>query len=388
MRQRHLLLSSETRWGQVLPLLLFGILVVTSLQTYAAPVPSTALQVPAEIFIGNPFSFTATFDNTSPTEVGYGPFIDLVFPVIGTDGAGAAVDDGIDFLSAAYLGAPVTAVQRTFGPANTGGCTGGLGPVSHPYAVDSTNTPLLICGAPGNKLVTLQLPFGSFTPDQPAASITVSANLSNLADLGTPLTIRARAGFQFGQDPLNNPAADPSIVSNASSNSSTWAISAAATPTLITLTKTYIGPEDETATGPNFPRQYTVTVTIAPGQTVTNLDIIDDLPNNMAFLSLDSASPGGSSVITTPTVGVAANPPNNRLLVRFPSVTGSASITLSFYIPLNDANGSPVIHAVSGDDVTSINDARAQGTWTPIDTRDLPVVVTTDLTPSDHTPDR
>ena len=58
-----------------------------------------------------------TFDNTG-SATGYGPFIDLVLPTTGNDGAGAATDDGITFVSATYLGAPVTSVVLTFdGPA-------------------------------------------------------------------------------------------------------------------------------------------------------------------------------------------------------------------------------------------------------------------------------
>src|SRR4051812_49867436 len=99
-----------------------------------------------------------------------------------------------------------------------------------------------------------------------------------LADLGTPLTIRTRGGFQFGNDALDNPCCDPSIVNPPSTNSATWPHSDV-TPTLLTLTKTYLGPEDETASGPNFPRQYTVSVDIAAGQTIANLDLTDLLPN-------------------------------------------------------------------------------------------------------------
>ena len=33
----------------------------------------------------------------------------------------------------------------------------------------------------------------------------------------------------------------------------------------MTIAKAYSGPEDETATGPNFPRQYTITVDLAAG---------------------------------------------------------------------------------------------------------------------------
>lgn len=59
--------------------------------------------------------------------------------------------------------------------------------------------------------MVLTLPFGSFTPDQPAADITVTASVSNLADVGTPLTISALGGFRFGQDALDNPLSDPPL---------------------------------------------------------------------------------------------------------------------------------------------------------------------------------
>ena len=63
------------------------------------------------------------------------------------------------------------------------------------------------------------------------------------------------------------------------------------TPTILRLTKTYIGPEDETATGPNFPRQYRITVDVATGQTVTDLDLTDVLPGNLQFIAVTNASP-------------------------------------------------------------------------------------------------
>ncbi|HLB47701.1 MAG TPA: hypothetical protein VJL59_11900, partial [Anaerolineales bacterium] len=332
------------------------------------PIASVTLNVPANVQIGQAFSFTATFDNTDVDEAGYGPFIDIVFPVIGADGAGAQADDGIDFVSATYLGAPVTAVQQTFGAANTGGCAGGLGPASHPYAIDNTNTPLLVCGTPGNKLVTLQLPFGSFTPDQPPAVVTVNAILSNLADVGTPLTLRARSGYQYGATPTNDwCCGDVSIVSH--SGASTGWPGSPVTPTLLSLTKTYSGPEDETATGPNYPRQYTLTVDIATGQPVTNLTVTDTLPGNMQFVSVASTVP--AATCTTP----GTTTPGGTLNCNFGTVTGGATasdatLTFNFFIPLNNAGGSPVINAATGDDVTSVNTSSVTGSWDPIDGRD------------------
>src|SRR5262245_32086340 len=62
----------------------------------AAHVPSsTFVNVPTDPFVGENVSFTLRFDNTHASLVGYGPYIDLILPATGADGAGASVDDGI-----------------------------------------------------------------------------------------------------------------------------------------------------------------------------------------------------------------------------------------------------------------------------------------------------
>ncbi len=339
------------------------------------PVPGVTITTPGDVFIGESFTFTVTFDNTTAdanplTNTGYGPFVDLILPATGIDG-----DDGITFNNATYLGAPVVTTVQAI---PLSGC------VVHPYAVDNANQPIQVCGlTPGDQFITLQLPFGSFVPEQPAAELTINATLSELADLSTPLSIQARGGYQFGLDPLANPATDPSILGvlpTATAN---------VRPTLIRLTKEYLGPEDETATGPNYPRRYRIEAEIADGQILSNFQLIDLLPNNLAYLSLVSSSPAGGSAIDQPTIGAPANSPDNQLVVQWISVTGGVhtpAAVIEFFVPLNDANGSPVLPAASGDDRYSINDAAAQGDWTPIDTRDLPTtLVVSNATANDHT---
>ena len=208
----------------------------------AAATPSVALGLPLEVMIGENFSFSTTFSNTG-SSTGYGPYIDLVSPVTGTDGAGAALYYGINFTSATYLGTSVVASQLTF-PVSGTGCTAGQTQVTHPYAVNTMNAKQVVCGIPGDKLVVSQLPVGSFVSSQPDLNVTVNVTLSNFADVGVPLTILSSAGFRYGNDSLYNPATDPTIFGTFSSNSTT--------PTILRLNKTYIGPESETATGPNF----------------------------------------------------------------------------------------------------------------------------------------
>ena len=335
--------------------------------------------MPADPFIGQTVNFSVVFDNTG-TQPGYGPFVDVIMPRNGADGAaGGATPDGLTFQSATYLGTPVTATVFTF--PNAGG---GTGCVTHPYAAPA---PVQVCGTAGDQLVVLQLPFGSFVPAQPEATINIVAAMSNLADLNSALTVRARGGFQYGLDELDNPATDPTIFTtgSASNQSGTWVNSDSSTPVVMRMTKTYGGPEDETATGPNFPRTWTLTTSIAPGQTVTNLDIIDGLPNNVVVTGI-SVTPAAGFVAATPFGPANFNfGANQDLLATVNSVTGTGgadvTVVLTFYVPEFDANGQRVIPSNGEDDIgppanpnsTSPNDAKSVGDWTPIDTRDLPV---------------
>jgi fimbrial isopeptide formation D2 family protein len=346
-----------------------------------APVPTATLNVPAQGFVGENLNFTVTFDNTGAAadDTGYGPFIDLYLPSTGADG-----NDGIGTslpITTTYLGTPLTQTILTFDA---------FGHATHPYAQDATGAYVVVTGTPGDKLVVLQLPFGSFTRDQPPVVVSVSANLSNLADVGTPLTTRARGGFQYGATPLNDwCCGDPSIMNPASNNSSTWP-GASVTPTVFTLSKTYLGPEDETATGPNYPRQYRVTADVANGQAVTNLDLTDVLPNNLQFVSVDATTIRGTPTSTTAISTPSTSTPGGTLTRRFASVTGTtaandAEMLFTFYVPLTDTVGSNVINATTGDDATSPNNASGSGSWTPIDPRDSPGTVSSNPPGPEHT---
>ncbi|MCL4875585.1 MAG: isopeptide-forming domain-containing fimbrial protein [Anaerolineae bacterium] len=324
-----------------------------------------------EVFIGASTSFTVSFDNTHPTDTGFGPFIDLYFPVNGADGsAGTATPDGLDFVSATYLGQAVTATVLTFpaAPLGTPPCGPGQSQVTHPYAEDLTRSPIVVCGTPGDKLVVLQLPFGSFAPDQPPAAVTVNAQLSNLADLGTPLTVYARGGFQFGNDPLNNPCCDPTVFTDPTpSTILDVPTTGAVTPTLVTLSKSNDAHESETATGPNYPVTYTVSLEVAPGQTLNNVTVTDTLDNNIVVTGI--SAPGAS--VVNPVAPPNFGPVNGgQVSVTYPSVSGTRSFDITFYVNNLDANGSPVLPPSSGDDNDTENRVNAVAQWSPLDGRD------------------
>lgn len=339
---------------------LFILLSVPSGQLQAAPVASVVIETPDEVRIAEPFTFEVTFDNTHPTDVGYGPFIDLIFSLNGADGAaGTDTPDGIDFIRAEHLGLSIEPRVRTF-PAE--GC------VRHPLLDAETIGGRQVCGTPGDKLVILELPFGSFVPEQPPVTLEITAQVSNLADLGVALPIQARGGFRFGENPVADPCCDPAIVGET--------VSAPIVPTIISGTKDVDAPEGEIIIGPNFRYTWTIALDIADGQTITDLDVIDYLPNTVVIdASTITTTPAGGTVVTTPPAGVPANPTDNRIVVNFASVTGTASerdvlVTFEFYVPYNDADGNPIIDPVTGDDRIIENNFSGVGDWDSADPRD------------------
>jgi uncharacterized repeat protein (TIGR01451 family)/fimbrial isopeptide formation D2 family protein len=339
----------------------------------ASPLPTVKLTVDPSPLIGETVGFDVSFWNDAPLDTGYGPFVDLTMPM-GADGY-----DGLSFDSATYLGVAVdsktlTAAERLDHKV----C------VTHPYAVDTSGAPVQICdlamGQPllvGQEYVVLRLPFGSFTPGQPAATVHVTADLSNKADAGTAITIGADSGFQFGATPLADPATDPSIFGPP--------VTEDITPTIMRITKTYIGPEDETATGPNFPRSYKIEVTIAKDQPVTNLTVTDSLPDTIQYIRISTSSP--PSPACTPGGTVSTSTPGGTLSCNFGALKGTggvdATLVVDFYVPRLGRSGNPVLAADQGTFNTSIDSASATAHWIPVDTNDAPTDVSAG--PATHT---
>jgi len=354
-------------------------------------VPQVTVNAPATPKIGENIPVTVSFNNATGTNAGFGPYVDLALNrATGVTGTGGGVDFVVGSNTATFLGTPVTTTKLTFQAADAGHPTGPY--VIHPYAKDNTGNPLAVYAPAGygvgDTLLVLQLPFGSFTTSQPAATIDLSLKVSDLAELDNALNISARGGFQYGNDALDNPTADPSLVGGYQNTT--------VTPKLLTLTKTYLGPEDETATGPNYIRQYQIDVDIAPGQTITSLQLGDVLPNNMQFVN------GGANAVQVLVNGVATaafaatstpstvTPGGTLTRTLTGSVTGDATgaadatLIFSYYIPRLDAASGVVVPASTGAASTALDTASAQGNWDPIDPGDPQNIVAT-AAPANHT---
>ncbi|MGB6168642.1 MAG: hypothetical protein WBF52_13720 [Geitlerinemataceae cyanobacterium] len=311
-----------------------------------ASTPITSINLPAEEFINENFDFSVVFDNTSTTDVGYGPFFDLVVP------------GEITLGSASYLGAAITLVEYTWN--GTTWVSGGTPVTEHPY---DTNLALPTGVDTGDKWYLVELPFGSFVPEQPEAEITFSGNTLSKADgalVGTALDIQSRGGFRYGDDEFDT-------VGDAIQEGSIR--TEQITPKVIELTKTSDAPEKERSTGENFPVLYTLTVDIANLETIENLVISDVLPDNMQFLGFVDVA--GGSVTQAPTLGAPAN--NNSFTINLGNRTGTNSgedivITYRAYAPELDADSAEVIDANSGDDKLALNESQVTGTYdgTPV----------------------
>ena len=336
----------------------------------ARPSADVVIELPASSKLGEPIEGArVTFDNSAAGDViGYGPFIDLVIDATGADGAGAEEDDGVAFLGASHLGSTLTTYTFTF-PEHFSG----VGCVAHPLARDTDMTAYQVCGQSGDTLVVIELPYGSFVTTQPAAVVDLNLAISDRADTTTPHVVHARGGYQFGLTPLDDPCCDPTLLDPESSDSSAWS-SASTLPTLLETRAVYVGPEDETATGPNFPRRYNLIVDVADGQTTTDNLLTATLPETMAFSRVVSM-PAGATIVETPPTGVAAGSSQRTASISIPSITGTAAssdavVVIEVFIPRDDGEGDRVLDPPTGDDTASPFELSVIGTWSPLDPRD------------------
>ena len=368
------------------------------------PIPSVTLSNPQDPFIGDSFDLTLSFDNTGDA-TGFGPFAVLFLDTTGADGTGVEIDDGLTFANATFLGNPITTTTITLEDTDPQTITvhGASTTINVPSDFEA-----------GDTLVVFELPFGSFVDTQPVAEIDITLDSSDLADLGTDLHIEAQGGFIFGDTELGS---TPLIQTGTSAT--------AVQPRLVTIEKNYLGPEDETATGPNFVQQYEIVVNVAEGQTITGLDVTDYFPDTLQFVdvasiefadsgvggvnegivvtSVDTPDDGGltsigSTNITENDVGSDNIPtPGGNIIRRFDSITGTSGdrdivITVDFFVPRLDANGDVIINATTGDDIFDQNQAELGGQggtnlFDPNDSRDSDVTVSIAPTVNDDIAD-
>ncbi len=255
------------------------------------------------ILLGDTINVTMSFTNPAMNATGYGPFVELFAPAALTM-AGTPTSSGS---SIATLSATI-AVDGSF-----------TNPLTH-----ATET------APGGivsgSVYFLELPYGSFTPGEPAVGINASFTMSNDSALvGTTLPIEARAGFRYGAVATGG---TPVIGTTVGSSETVALIES-------WLTVGTQPGEGETATGPDFPVQYTLNIEPAPAITATNTPIRNlslslVLPDEIIETGPATASGGGVATITgTPATGGT----EQTLTVNYASLPATETVGFSAYVP-------------------------------------------------------
>lgn len=345
-----------------------------------APVVSGA-GVTSDLLLGESFQMTAVFSNGGSSN-GFGGYVDLFVPAQGADGG--ASPDGVSITGATLGGVALSQTVITLDADDIAS-----GTVAHPFYRNSLGGDLVSVPAgmqAGDQLIVFQLPAGGYAPGQAASEVVISGVLSANADPGAALRVSARAGFQYGQDPLDNPAADPSVEGAM--------VSQDLNPVVFRVYTTYIGPEGETATGNNYLRAYRIDVDIADGQTLDTFDLSSMLSGSSQFEAIvgTPSQIGGHDIGASPTgswsnvagalvshaaseIGGAPPSPGGTVTREIASITGTAagadaSMVVQFYIPQLDGAANPVIDAVTGDAATITTGVAIAANWTPSDPRD------------------
>lgn len=335
----------------------------------AAQQPTVVLQdVPPDVLIGEVFHFKVLF-KAAPT-TGYAPFVELAVQYQGADctiplpSGAPGPCDGLEIVGADALFANGSVPLGACSAVQGNGTTNPSCPVQQCLGTSPNPAPsgcwFGVTPAPaGHQKAVFPLPFGSFVPGQPDVIVDMAVRVHAFADPGQPLQILARGGFRYGNNPLGTSPATVGPV-----------VSTSVTPHVFRVRKVYLGPENETATGPNFPRQYRIEVDVADGQTLQNVEVEDCFPANLKFLS---ASPPATTSGNCHTValGTVAGGPGSV----------DASATYNFHVPELDSAGQPVLGPSCS--ATSLDQVTATGDWAiPADPRDSFV---TDQVTASHT---
>ena len=333
--------------------ILFG---MASNTASAAPIPTATIQAPSSALLNSNIDIRVSFTNTGDA-LGYYPMMEVKLP------SGVECDstcrNGIVITSPG--GAPVS--YTAFGPA--GGATNYTNPVTgNQVAVTA-----------GQSVIFLSLPVGSVAENQPPITYSIPAKVTSTAILGVPAPINATAVFALG-------AAANGTRGSCGTNDTlcTSATAFNVTPTILLLDKSVENLFDgATATGPNYPRRFTLNVTVADTFTTTTNVITDTLPNTFVFSSLPGsdckANPG--SLTFTPSLGSSdscsfsgTSAGGGTLTVTYASITGDPGldkqVTYTGYVQkLEGGSGAPIIPPATGATTTSTNSASATYNYDP-----------------------
>ena len=318
----------------------------------SAPAPVASFSTGSvQPFVGGGQVLNISFVNSGDA-TGYKPYVAVEIP------RGLAVVG-----PATYLGTPVAVATLTFNAA---------GHATNPYAFDATGAPLQVDGTPGDTLAVLELPFGSFTVGQTPAMVTLNLQVQDTADVSKSYVVHATAGFAWGGNVLGIAQPDWPMVQDAGTTAGTGPTTASATisvsPSLVQVTETYNGPEQESATGTQpgiaaATESWTAQALIAAGHVVTDFTLDAPLPNGAVATQFVVTVGGvGYTYTVDPLTGILSGTPGAPPIVT--SLAGASGL----YVYYDAADGDFRLHVASatgstGNDGPSITTQFSISKW-------------------------
>ena len=332
------------------------IFAASSDSAFAAPIPTATIQAPANALLNSNINVEVSFTNTGDA-LGYYPMLEVKLPAgIECD---ATCRNGIVITSLG--GAPVS--LTAFGPA--GGSTNYTNPVT------GNQVPVTA----GQSVIFFSLPVGSVAQNEPAITYSIPAKVLATATLGIPEPVNATAVFALGAVP--NGTRGPCGTGDTLCTSAT---TVNVTPTIFLLQKSVAALFDgSTATGPSYPRRFTLDVTVADTFTTTTNVITDVLPNTFVFTSLpgNNCKTNPGSLTFSPSLGAGdtcsftgTSAGGGTLTISYASITGDPGldkqITYTGYVQeFAGGSGAPIIPPTTGATTTSTNSASATYDYDP-----------------------
>ena len=289
--------------------------------------PNLTTSLPASDLAGNQVCFDLTLTNTG--NPGYNPYIRLILPA------------DLHFVSAEYMSMGVTVTNvGTFSSSNSD------------QLVDP-KTGTIVNGPDGGSFYLLEPPIGTLVENGPTVIIHVCVTIDSNATIGSNLEVISQPVYELGDSPTgeNGPIEGTAL---------TEADGSYITPQLWTLTKTIIAPEQERVPGPDFPFTVSLTIDVADGKTVSNVDVLDTLVNEFQYTGNLNIN-GGTNANIVQEPSTDTNSPGGTLQVHFDSITGTTSsqdVTITFTCYLRD-----VLDHSTCDDSVFQNTATADGEY-------------------------
>lgn len=277
---------------------------------------SLSLGGDSSALLGQNVEVDFTINNISATDTGYFPTFRFVLPPELT--YSSATCEG--------LGTPTVTVDNS-------------DPGVDPYTSES------ITLAADEDLVTVKPNVGQITPDQPniecTLAFTVSGQTINVADQIRDIRAIFVLGDQFNGIAGDCGGSDDTLCSSPQTFN--------VTPTLINLTRAS-DQLDPHSSGPTSPTNYSIAGDLASGSSITNVTIVEVLPDTLvltpaANCSSFTISPSPTSCVFTPDPTAASG---GSLQLTYATLSSDLAISYDAYIRETDDAGNAVINATTG----------------------------------------